>query len=84
MNNPYKDPLVERSGNTLELLESLTSEELQQYIACYQWRRANESFPDKPKNMYQSKSYFLYRTSQFIYDSQKLLADGEQHEQKKD
>ena len=80
MNNPYKDPLVERSGNTLELLESLTSEELQQYIACYQWRRANESFPDKPKNMYQSKSYFAYRASQFIHDAQKLLKDGERHE----
>jgi hypothetical protein len=30
--------------------------------------------------MYQSKSYFTYRTSQFIYDAQKLLKDDERHE----
>lgn len=80
MNKPYKDPLAERSGNTLELIKSLSPRELQQYIAWYQWRQANESFPDKPTNMYQSKSYFTYRTSQFIYDAQKLLKDDERHE----
>jgi hypothetical protein len=80
MKNHYTNPLDGRSGNTLELLKSLTEEELRQYIACYQWRRANESLPDKPKNMYQSKSYFAYRASQFIHDAQKLLKDGERHE----
>ena len=80
MNNPYTNPLDGLSGNTLELLRALTPEELLQYVACYQWKRANESFPDKPKNMYQSKSYFIYRTSQFIYDAQKLLKNGERHE----
>jgi hypothetical protein len=80
MKNPYTNPLDGRSGNTPELLKSLNSEELQQYVAWYQWRRANESFPDKPKNMYQSKSYFTYRTSQFIHDAQKLLKDGERQE----
>jgi hypothetical protein len=52
MNNPYEDPLAERSGNTLELLASLTPKELKQNIAYYQWRRVNESFPNKPKSMY--------------------------------
>ena len=84
MNNPYEDPLAERSGNTLELLASLTPKELKQNIAYYQWRRVNESFPNKPKSMYKSKSYFNYRTSQFIYDAQKLLADDEQNEPTKD
>jgi hypothetical protein len=84
MNNPYEDPLAERSGNTLELLASLTTRELKQNIAYYQWRRVNESFPNKPKNMYQSKSYFNYRTSQFIYDAQKLLVDDEQNKPNKD
>jgi hypothetical protein len=76
MKNPYTNPLDGRSGNTLEMLKSLTPQELQQCVAYYQWRRANESFPDKPTNMYQSKSYYMYRTSQFIYDAQKLLVDG--------
>lgn len=69
MENPHTNPLVGKFGFTHQLLASLTAEELGQYIAWYQWRRANESFPDKPKNMYQSKSYFLYRTAQFIYDA---------------
>lgn len=80
MKNPYTNPLEELSGNTLDLLRALTPQELQQYIAWYQWRRANESFPDKPKNVYQSESYFMYRTNQFIYDAQKLLKDGELNE----
>jgi hypothetical protein len=84
MNNPYKDPLAERSGNTLELLESLTPKDIKQNIAYHQWCRVNQSFPDRPKNVYQSKSYFLYRTSQFIFDAQKLLADSERHESTKD
>jgi hypothetical protein len=77
MKNPYTNPLDGRAGNTLELLKSLNPEGLQQYVAWYQWRRVHESFPDKPTNMYQSKSYFLFRTSQFIYDAQKLLKVGE-------
>ena len=84
MKNSYTNPLDGRSGNTLELLKSLTSDELRQYIACYQWRRANETFSDRPKNTYRLRSYFSYRTSQFIYDAQKLLADDEQHEPNKD
>ena len=80
MKNPFTNPLEGRLGNTLELLKSLTPEELQQYVACYQWRRANETFSDRPKNMYRLRSYFTYRTSQFIYDAQKLLKDGERHE----
>jgi len=80
MKNPYPDPLAGRSGNTRELLASLTPEELKQYIANYQWHRANASFPGNPKSVYKSKAYFMYRTNQFIYDAQKVLA---QHAEKK-
>ena len=74
MQNPYPDPLAGRSGYTHELLASLTPEEIKQYIASYQWSQAHASFPDKPDSVYLSKAYYMYRTNQFIYDAQKLLA----------
>ena len=74
MQNPYPDPLAGRSGYTHELLASLTPEEIKQYIANYQWSQAHASFPDKPDSVYLSKAYYMYRTNQFIYDAQKLLA----------
>jgi len=74
MQNPYPDPLAGRSGYTHELLESLTPEELKQYIANYQWSQAHASFPEKPDSVYQSKEYYMYRTNQFIYDAKKVLA----------
>ena len=80
MQNPYPDPLAGRSGYTHELLASLTPEEIKQYIANYQWSQANASFPEKPESVYQSKAYYLYRTNQFIYDAQKVLA---KHDKKK-
>ena len=80
MKNPYSDPLAGRSGYTHELLASLTSEEIKQYIANYQWSQAHASFPDKPASVYQSKAYYMYRTNQFIYDAQKALAE---HDSKK-
>ena len=75
MKNPYSDPLVGRSGKTHELLASLTPEEIKQYIANYQWSQAHASFPEKPDSVYQSKAYYMYRTNQFIYDAQKVLAE---------
>jgi len=75
MQNPYPDPLAGRSGYTHELLASLTPEEIKQYIANYQWSQAHASFPDKPDSVYLSKAYYMYRTNQFIYDAQKLLAE---------
>ena len=80
MQNPYPDPLAGRFGYTHELLASLTPEEIKQYIANYQWSQAHASFPDKPHSVYLSKAYYMYRTNQFIYDAQKVLAD---HDKKK-
>ena len=73
MTNPYKNPLDEKTGFTNKLLTSLTQEELQEYISWYRWRQANETFPNKSRNVYKSSAYFMYRTNQFIYDAQKLL-----------
>jgi hypothetical protein len=74
MENPYPNPLSERSGVLNELLDSLNSEELQQYISHFQWRQAHEVFSEKPRSMYQSKAYFLLRTNQFVYDAKLVLA----------
>ena len=73
MKIPYTNPIDEKSGNTHKLLASLSPEELREYISWYRWRQEHESFPDKPQNVYQSKTYFLYRTNQWVYDAQKML-----------
>ena len=80
MQNPYPNPLAGRSGYTPELLASLTPEELKRYIANYQWSQAHASFPEKPVSVYLSKAYYMYRTNQFIYNAQKVLAE---HDKKK-
>ena len=64
MQNPYPNPLDDKTGFMHELLDALSPEELRQYIAHYQWRQAHEVFPEKPRSMYQSKAYFLLRTNQ--------------------
>ena len=73
MMNPYKNPLDKKTGFTNKLLTSLTREELQEYISWYQWRQEHETFPNKSRNVYKSRAYFMYRTNQFIYDAHKLL-----------
>ena len=80
MQNPYPNPLAGRSGYTHELLASLTPEEIKQYVLHYRWEQANASFPVKPKSVYKSKAYYMYRTNQWVYDAQKVLAE---HDKKK-
>ena len=75
MQNPYPNPLAGRSGHTHELLALLTPEEIKQYVLHYRWEQANTSFPDNPKSVYKSKAYYMYRTNQWVYDAQKLLAE---------
>jgi len=77
MENPYPNPLSERTGVLHELLNSLTTEELHLYISHFQWRQAHEAFSDNPRNMYQSKAYFLLRTNQFIYDAKLAIVKKE-------
>ena len=73
MKNPYSNPLDGKSGYTHKLLAELTPEEIKQYVLHYRWEQANRSFPDNPKSVYKSKSYFMYRTNQWVYDAQKIL-----------
>ena len=73
MKNPYENPLDGKTGNLQELLVLLSPAELLLYISHYRWRQANEQFPQKPRNRYQSESYFKYRTNQSIYEAQKLI-----------
>ena len=77
MKNPYENPLDGKTGILQELLASLSPTELQLYIAHYRWRQANDQFPQKPRNPYQSASYFRYRTDQRIYEAQKLISNKE-------
>ena len=80
MQIPYPNPLAGQFGNTHELLASLTPEEIRQYVLHYRWEQANMSFPDNPKSVYKSKAYYMYRTNQWVYDAQKVLAE---HDKKK-
>ena len=73
MKNPYSNPLDGKSGYTYKQLASLTPKEIREYVTYYRWEQANRSFPNNPKSVYESKSYFMYRTNQFIYDAQKVL-----------
>ena len=75
MQNPYPNPLDDKTGFMHELLEAMSPEELRQYIAHYQWRQAHEVFPEKPSSMYQSKAYFLLRTNQIIHNAKLVLAE---------
>jgi hypothetical protein len=75
MQNPYSNPLDKKTGFMHELLNALSPEELRQYINHFQWRQAHEVFPEKPRNMYQSKAYFMLRTNQFIHDAKLVLAE---------
>ena len=73
MENPHVNPLDGKSGNMAKLLAALTREELQKYIAHYQWEQQHQSFPANPRSPYKSESYYRYRTSQWIHDAQQLL-----------
>ena len=79
MQNPYPNPLDDKTGFMHELLDALSPEELRQYIAHYQWRQAHEVFPEKPRSMYQSKAYFLLRTNQFIHNAKLVLAEHDKN-----
>ena len=73
MKNPYSNPLDGKSGYTHKQLALLTPKEIREYVTYYRWEQANRSFSDNPKSVYKSKSYFMYRTNQFVYDAQKML-----------
>ena len=62
--NPYSDPTVGKTGNTIEILESLTDKELDNYVQYLEWEQQHRVF-DKT-NRYKSRSYYSYRSGNWI------------------
>ena len=65
--NPYPNPFTRKIGNhrsTIEILESLTDEELETYALHLQWEQQHRVFDNT--NMYKSRSYYAYRSGTWI------------------
>jgi hypothetical protein len=63
-NNPYPNPMGEKTGSTIEILESLTDQELDTYVLHLQWEQQHRVFDNT--NMYRSRSYYAYRSGNWI------------------
>ena len=48
--NPYSDPTAGKTGNTIEILESLTDKELDNYVQYLEWEQKHQVFDNT--NMY--------------------------------
>jgi hypothetical protein len=62
--NPFHDPTTGKSGSTIEILESLTDEELETYIRYVSWEQQHRVFDNT--NMYRSRGYYAYRSNNWI------------------
>jgi len=62
--NPYSDPTAGKTGNTIEILESLTDKELDMYVLYLEWEQQHRVFDNT--NMYKSRSYYAYRSGNWI------------------
>ena len=71
MENPYPNPTVGKSGYTLEILESLTTEELQTYISYLTWEQQHRVFDNT--NMYKPGGYYAYRSENWINSVRQIL-----------
>ena len=71
--NPYNNPTAGKYGNTIEILESLTSDELREYIQHLQWEQNNRG--DRGPSPYQSRAYFSYRSGNWIQWSRDILRE---------
>ncbi|MFM7095357.1 MAG: hypothetical protein ACKOYL_12515 [Actinomycetota bacterium] len=79
--NPYPDPTAGKSGNVLEILESLTDGELETYIDHLFWERDHRVF--STTNVYQSRAYYEYRSGNWIGTCQQILAHRRKKRKKK-
>ena len=70
--NPYPDPTAGKSGNVLEILESLSVPELEAYISHLRWEQAHGSFGGT--SVYNSRSYHRYRSDGWIQTCQEQIA----------
>ena len=73
--NPHADPTEGKSGYTEDILNSLTVSELREYINYMRWNQTFGTFDTG--NQYTARSYHNYRTSQTIYECQKLIQEKE-------
>lgn len=71
MENPYPNPTAGKSGYTLEILESLTTEELQTYVSHLTWEQQHRVFDNT--NMYRSRGYYAYRSGNWIHTVREIL-----------
>ena len=73
--NPHTDPTEGKTGYTEDILNSLTVEELREYINYTRWNQTFGTFDTG--NRYTSQAYSNYRTTQRVYDCQKLVKEKE-------
>ncbi|MFM8793413.1 MAG: hypothetical protein ACKOFF_00730 [Acidimicrobiales bacterium] len=71
--NPYADPTAGRTGLVHEILESLSNDELREYVNHLLWRQVHGTFPARPENPYASRAYFVYRTNNWIHQCWAIL-----------
>ena len=72
MTNQFTDPTIDKSGSTEEILESLTTKELEQYLSFLTWEHSHcETTGPGP---YQSANYKRYRISLWIQACREVLA----------
>jgi hypothetical protein len=71
MSNPYIDPTEGKSGSTLEILEALTTPELETYIKYLLWEQQHTG--DSGSSVYQSASYYRYRSQQWIQTCREII-----------
>ena len=79
--NPYNNPAVGKyadSRSTIEILESLTSDELREYIKHLQWEQTNRK--DRGPSVYQSRGYYAYRSNNWIQWCREILREREELE----
>ena len=77
MSNPFTNPTEGKSGSTLEILEALTTPELEAYIEYLLWEQRHRG--DSGSSAYQSASYFRYRSEQWIHTCRQIIKDRNQH-----
>lgn len=71
--NPYNNPTEGKEGFTVEILESLTDEELQEYINYLEWEQTHRE--DRGSSAYQSRAYYQYRSNNWIQWCQEIIQE---------
>ena len=54
----------DKTGSTIEILESLTDKELDTYVLYLEWEQQHRVFDNT--NMYKSRNYYPYRSGNWI------------------